>query len=61
MPEYRLYCLDGAGKITKAEEITARDDAEGLKIAKALKRHTKCELWNRDRLIAKIPPAPHGK
>jgi hypothetical protein len=59
MPEYRLYCLDGAGKFTNAHEITATDDADALARARELKLPVKCELWERGRLVAKIP-APKG-
>jgi len=55
MPEYRLYCLDGAGKFTKAHEISAADDEDALARAKAMKLPVKCELWLRDRLVAEIP------
>jgi hypothetical protein len=32
MADYRLYCLDGVGKITAAEWIDATGDAEVLMI-----------------------------
>jgi len=57
MPEYRLYCLDGAGKIEKAEEITAMNDAEAIILAKRMKKPVSCELWERTRMVAKIPGA----
>jgi hypothetical protein len=55
MPEYRLYCLDGANKITRAEGISAASDAEAIDAARAMKLPVKCELWQRDRLVARIP------
>ena len=55
MPEYRLYCLDGDGKFTKAHEISAADDADALARAEDMKLPVRCELWHRDRLVAKIP------
>ena len=58
MPEYRLYCLDGIGKITAAEWIDATGDAEAIMIARALKKDVACELWCGSRLIAKIPASP---
>jgi len=54
MSEYRLYCLDGAGKIERAEEINANGDAEAIMIAKAIKKPVKCELWERSRKVATI-------
>lgn len=58
MPEYRLYCLGGDGKIsriTKAIEIAAGSDDEAIATAKALQQVVTCELWNRNRLVATIP------
>jgi hypothetical protein len=54
--EYRLYCLDGAGKITRAEAISAAADEEAIMIARAAHKRVRCELWQRDRLVAEIPP-----
>jgi hypothetical protein len=54
MPEYRLYCLDGANKITRAEEINAKSDEDAIMIARSRKMPVKCELWYRDRLVARI-------
>jgi hypothetical protein len=56
MTEYRLYCLDGAGRITRAEEIEATGDEEAIMIARALKKGVRCELWQRDRRVAEIAP-----
>ena len=57
MPEYRLFCLNGEGRIVKAEAIKASGDDEAIMFAKALKNPTSCELWKRRRLVAKIPAA----
>jgi hypothetical protein len=61
MPDYRLYSLDGEGKIVLAETFTATGDDEALMIARAAKKRVNCELWSRDRLVAKIPPFPLQK
>lgn len=55
MTEYRLYCLDGANRITRAEAIGAANDDEAIEIARSMKLPIKCELWQRDRLVARIP------
>lgn len=55
MPDYRLYCLDGASKITSAEWIDANSDDDAIIIARSLKKSVDCELWCRGRVIAKIP------
>lgn len=57
MPEYRLYCLNDHGNFTTSHEIEARSDADALAQARALKLDVVCELWNRNRLVAKLPPA----
>lgn len=55
MPDYRLYCLDGANKITRAEWIDAKSDEDAIMIARSLKKTVPCELWCGTRLIARIP------
>ena len=55
MAEYRLYCLDGAGKIDLAEVIQASTDEEALAKARDLKQNgLKCEIWQRNRLVAAL-------
>ena len=55
MPDYRLYCLDGAGRISLAEWIEASDDEGAVRQAKALKHDSvKCEIWQGPRLVAKL-------
>ncbi len=56
MFEYRLYCFEGASKITKVEEFHAKGDEEAIMIAKAMKKPVKCELWNRNRKVAVLDP-----
>ncbi|MGZ2412853.1 hypothetical protein ACUXST_002295 [Sphingomonas sp. F9_3S_D5_B_2] len=54
MPEYRLYCFNEHGGISKAHEIAAEDDADAIARARAVEPKVRCELWNRDRLVAKL-------
>jgi len=54
MREYRLYCLDGDGSITKAHEISATSDDDALAQAREMKLPMRCELWQRGRLVAEI-------
>jgi hypothetical protein len=56
MSEYRLYCLDERGRFTNSHEIEASDDDDALAKARALKLPVVCELWNRNRLVTKLPP-----
>jgi hypothetical protein len=55
VPEYRLYCLDRAGKITKAHEIDADDDKAAVEAARNMKLGVECELWEHGRLVAQLP------
>ncbi|MGZ2413080.1 hypothetical protein ACUXST_002522 [Sphingomonas sp. F9_3S_D5_B_2] len=55
MVDYRIYCLDGAGKICFAEPITAGDDAEAIEKARNMKNGAiKCEVWQGARLVATL-------
>ena len=55
MPGYKLYCLDGAGRITGvAELIEAPSDEDALEAARRLDRG-RCEIWQGGRLVAVIP------
>jgi hypothetical protein len=55
MPEYRLYCLDGANKISRAEWIDAKSDEDAIMIARSQEKPVNCELWLGARLVARIP------
>ena len=55
MVGYRLYCLDGAGKISLAANLDADDDADAIAMARKEYRHArKCEIWQRNRLVATL-------
>ena len=56
MPEYRLYCINAHGSFTKAHEFNAANDEEALKLARDLKLSVICELWQRERMVAKLDP-----
>jgi hypothetical protein len=55
MTDYRLYCLDGVGKIGTGEWIEATGDAEAIMLVRAKKLSVCCELWLANRLVASIP------
>ena len=63
MPNYRLYCLDGAGKIAQADWLEAHDDRHALEQASERRYPFTCEVWERDRLVGRVeayrdaPPA----
>lgn len=54
LPNYRLYCLDGAGKITTAEWLQAADDDDARRQANERKLGVAAEVWDRSRFVARI-------
>jgi hypothetical protein len=56
MPGYRLYRVDGAGKILAAEWLEAPDDEAAIAAAREACGGDMCELWQRERLVARIDP-----
>jgi hypothetical protein len=51
---YRLYCLDGVGKVESAQWLEAEDDAAALKTAEEMRKGRACELWQNHRLVARF-------
>lgn len=59
MANYRLYRLDGAGKIDAAEWIEADDDVQALNLARGRGAGSPFELWYGKRLVVrKADPDP---
>ena len=58
MKAYRLYRIDGAGKFWAADWIEAEGDEQAIQAARELNRCRKCELWQGNRLIARLDPEP---
>jgi hypothetical protein len=56
MIEYRLYCINEAGRFTKAHEIVASDDADALDQAREMHLEVRCELWEKGRKVAVLQP-----
>ena len=54
MKTYRLYCLDGLGKIGHVEPLQAEDDEDAVRQAYARRLSVSCEVWDRDRLVSHI-------
>ena len=54
MGDYRLYCLDGAGKIGSGEWFEADNDAEALAFVRAKKLSVGCEVWDQSRLVGRV-------
>lgn len=51
---YRLYRLDGAGKISTADWIEAVDDEAARREASNRMQSGNYELWERNRLVERI-------
>jgi hypothetical protein len=52
MADYRLYCLDNAGRISLADWIEADTDDEAIEKARERQQGArKCEIWERRRLV----------
>ena len=60
MPNYRVYCYDGAGKLWVADWFEAADDAAALAEARTMTAAVKCEVWQRDRLVGTIETPRRG-
>jgi hypothetical protein len=58
-PDYRLYCLGGDGKITAADWIDAESDEAAIAVAREMKKSVDCEIWNGNRLVARVPAMTH--
>lgn len=54
MPAYRLYCVDGAGKIISAEWLEADDESAAVDAARAASGDGRFELWRRQKMIVRI-------
>jgi hypothetical protein len=58
MSAYRVYCLDGAGKVWAAEWIEADDDSSALESARQFIKAVQCEVWQGQRLVGRVSLKP---
>lgn len=56
LANYRLYRLDGAGKITSAEWIEASADDHAMTEARSRATSGAFELWDKNRLVERFRP-----
>ena len=61
MGAYRVYCLDGLGKVWAAEWIEAEDDPAAIESARQLKDAVRCEVWQSHRLVARLDINPQNR
>ena len=58
--DYRLYCIDGAGRINLADWITADSDEDAVEKARQMHPDaSRCEVWHGPRMVAKFSPDGH--
>ena len=58
MANYRLYRLDGTGRITGAAEvIDGASDDEAIAAARAMRPDCASELWQGRRFVTRIHPS----
>lgn len=58
MVDYRIYSLDGDGRIGFADWISADNDEDAIVQARNLKPDAqRCEIWQGKRLVAKLSPS----
>lgn len=61
MSAYRVYCLDGAGKVWAAEWIEADDDSAAIESARKFENAVRCEVWQNQRLVARLDLTPQNR
>ena len=54
--KYRLYCLDGSGRLHEAEWLWAASDADAIALVEEKYPGGTCEIWEERRLVAKLSP-----
>ena len=57
MGKYRVYRLDGVGKIRGVEWLDALDDRFAIEGARAIAETGECEVWQLDRKIGRVSPS----
>ena len=55
MAEYRLYIMDGLGKIGSVRTLVAENDEKAVRLACRMELPVGSEVWDRSRLVAEIP------
>ena len=51
VPDYRLYCLNRAGRFVRCDEFEAPDDSKAIQKAVERKDGAAAELWSGARLV----------
>ena len=54
---YRFYRLDGVGHLQGAEWFASESDEIAVELIRVRHPEARIEIWQRERLVAKISPA----
>jgi hypothetical protein len=54
MPQYRIYHLDGTGRVTAAEWLEAAGDEAAIDATRGENASVQCEVWQGRRLVTRI-------
>ena len=54
--EYRVFLLGKNGRITGSRDLEADSDEEAVAVALSLRLPCGCEVWERARVVAELPP-----
>ena len=55
MKRYRICCLDDKGHIISSHVVECREDLDALEEAEACCALNSVEVWDVDRLVARVP------
>jgi hypothetical protein len=58
MVAYRVYLLDGTGRIERAEWLEADGDAQAIIATRGAAGDRPFEVWEKRRLVARFPDEP---
>jgi hypothetical protein len=56
MKSYKIYSLDKAGRIARAQDVPCRDDLDALDWARKAAALDGMEVWDGSRLVARVSP-----
>ncbi|APT31138.1 MULTISPECIES: hypothetical protein [Methylobacterium] len=57
---YRTFRLDRAGRVRAAEILSAEDDTQARRRARAMVQRDPIELWERTRFLGRFEPVVQG-
>lgn len=58
---YRTFRLDRAGRVRAAEILSAEDDTQARRRARAMVQRDPIELWERTRFLGRFEPVVQGR